>query len=190
MRQFAEEWGFAAAIAYVLFLRAERSYSSIRILARTRMADDAFALVRVMVEKIINGQYILLLGTETALDYIQYQAFREWRDLEELRSVEQNLVPEYSPEALNNLRAAYEAAKTKTAPDGSSKERFGRGHDWIEIGLGKRAEQIDEILRRRLGAKSFKATQVLYHTTYKKSATYLHGTWASVARSLELEKDD
>jgi hypothetical protein len=31
--------------------------------------DDAFALVRVLVEKIINGEYLLLTGSEAALDF-------------------------------------------------------------------------------------------------------------------------
>lgn len=53
-----EATGFEFVIAYLLFLRAERTFLSLRTLARLRMVDDAFALVRVMVEKVINAEYI------------------------------------------------------------------------------------------------------------------------------------
>jgi hypothetical protein len=73
MKHF-ESTGFEFLIAYVLFLRAERTFSSIRTLARLGMVDDAFALVRVMIDKVINAEYILVAGTDTALDYMRYHA--------------------------------------------------------------------------------------------------------------------
>src|ERR1035441_4757826 len=79
--------GVEFAISYLLFLRAERTFSSIRTLSRLQLVDDAFALVRVLVEKVINGEYLLLAGTEPALDFIRYYTFREWRDFEELQSI-------------------------------------------------------------------------------------------------------
>lgn len=188
VRHFGEG-GFESAIAYVLFLRAERTFSSVRMLARVRHVDDAFALVRAMVEKVINAEYILLSGTDAALDYIQYSAFREWRDLEEFKGVNPDAAPKYTTEFLEQLRKAHDEAKTRTLSDGSKRSRYGRGHDWIEIGLSKRAEFIDEALMKRF-SRSFKSTQILYHSTYKKSAAYLHGTWASLARSLELDQSN
>jgi Family of unknown function (DUF5677) len=182
--------GFEFAIAYVLFLRAERTFSSIRTLARLRFVDDAFALVRVMVEKVINAEYILLSGTDTALDYIQYHAFREWRDLEELKNVNVAIAPKHTAEFLDRLRTAHDQAKMRTLPDGSQKSRYGRGHDWIEIGLSKRAEIIDQALMKRFSRRAFKSTQILYHSTYKKGAAYLHGMRVSLARSLELGQTD
>jgi hypothetical protein len=182
--------GFEFVIAYLLFLRAERTFASIRILSRKRVVDDAFALVRVMVEKVINAEYILLAGTDTALDYIQYYAFREWRDFEELRTVSPEVAPNYSAEVLEQLRNAHDRARTRTLPNGSTKNRFGRGHDWIEIGLSKRAESVDEAIRKRFSMRAFKATRILYHSTYKKGAVYLHGMWASLARSLEYDQSD
>lgn len=180
-----EHSGLEFTIAYVLFLRAERTFSSIRTLARLRMVDDALALVRVMSEKVINAEYILLQGTDTALDYIQYHAFRQWRDLQELKLVSPELAPNYTAEFLEKLRKAHDQVKMRTCPDGSQKSRFGRGHDWIDIGLSKRAEIIDETLKKRFSMRAFRSTQILYQSTYKKGAVYLHGMWASLARSLE-----
>src|SRR2546421_453882 len=70
-----ESDGFEFAIAFALVLRAERTFLSVRTLARMRMVDDAFALVRAMVEKIINAEYIFLAGMDAAEDYIQFGAF-------------------------------------------------------------------------------------------------------------------
>lgn len=187
MRDF--HWsGFEFAVAYLLFLRAERTFSSIRTLARLRMVDDAFALVRTMVEKIINAEYILLSDTETALDYVQYGAFRAWRDLEELNSIAPELAPKHSPEFLRELEMMHDRAKTRTLPDGSKRSRFGRGHDWTELGLSKRAEFIDNVLSQKFSMKSARVTRMFYQKTFKKSAIYLHGMWNSVARSLEFRK--
>jgi hypothetical protein len=177
-------------IAFVLFLRAERTFASIRALARTNMVDDAMALVRVMVEKVINAEFIYLSGTGTALDYIQYLAFRSWRDFEDLKAVSPELAPDYSAEVYNELKAASEKAKFRILPDGSQKSRFGRGSDWIDIGLPKRAEIIDEALDTRFNMQGSRSTRILYLTAYKKGAGYLHGTWISVARSLESDMDE
>jgi len=179
--------GFEFAIAYALFVRAERTFSSIRTLARLSNVDDSFALVRVMVEKIVNAEYILLTGTETALDYVQFLAFREWRDLQ---VVTPEIAPKYTPDVLRRLRDAHDQAKTKTLPDGSQKNRYGRGNDWIEMGLSKRAEAVDELLKKKFAARTFKSTRMLYDATYHKSASYLHGMWASLGRSFESEGRD
>jgi len=120
-------FGIEFPISYLLFLRAERTYASIRFLSRQLMVDDAFALVRVMVEKIINAEYILLSGTDTALDYMQYHAFRRWRDFEELRKVSPKTAPNYTPELLARLQNSHDRASTRIFPDGSKRNRFGRG---------------------------------------------------------------
>jgi hypothetical protein len=150
------------------------------------MVDDAFALVRVLVERVINGEFLLLAGTEPALDFMQYHAFREWRDFEELQKVSPELTPKYTAEVLADLQKAHERAKTISLPDGSKKSRYGRGHDWIEIGLSKRAEFVDDELKKRFSMPKQTSAQVLYHIAYKKGAVYLHGMWASLARSLEI----
>lgn len=182
-----ESNGFEFAIAYVLLLRAERTHASIRTLARLRFVDDAFALVRVMVEKTINAEYILLKGADVALDYIQFHAYNEWRQLEVLQKESPELAPAYTVAHLEKLRSAHDRAKTKLQPDGTIKQRYGRGHDWLEMGVSKRAEAIDEELRLRISRKSFKATKLLFQSTYNKGAAYLHGEWVSIARSLKLD---
>jgi hypothetical protein len=181
--------GFEFLIAYVLFLRAERTFSSIRTLARLGMVDDSFALVRVMIEKIINAEYILVAGADVALDYTQYHAFREWRDLEEMKALSLDLGGNHTPEFLMQLRSAHDRAKMRTLPDGSQKNRFGRGHDWTDLGLSKRAEFVDKTLMKTFSMRDCKSTRILYHSTYKKASVYLHGMWVSLARSIELGAD-
>jgi len=178
--------GIEFAISYVLFLRAERTFSSIRTLARMQLVDDAFALVRVLVERVINGEFLILAGTEPALDFMQYHAFREWRDFEDLRQVSAELIPKHTAEFLAELQKAHDKAKTRSLPDGSKKNRYGRGSDWIEMGLSKRAEFVDDSLKQRFSMTKQTSTRVLYHIAYKKGAVYLHGMWASLARSLEI----
>jgi len=175
-------FGFEFAVSYVLFLRAERSLASVRTLVRSGLTDDAMALVRVMVEKIITAEYILLVGMEAALDYIQYLPFSEWRNYQDLQGRNPGLCPSYTADQLRDLQDAHDRAKTKILPDGSVKHRYGRGSDWTEVSLSKRAKKVDLLLKDR----HFTATtEVLFDATYKKSAAYLHGSFASIGRSME-----
>ena len=185
-----EPASFKATISFLLFLRAERTFTSIRTLAGLRLVDDSLALVGVMVEKVINGQYILLSDTEVAFDFLQFHALREWRDLEELKDIAPELAPNYSEAFLTDLRAAHDRAKTRIHPDGSTSSRYGRGSDWVQIGLSKRAAAIDQELSRRFPPQVFKSTQVLYQLTYKKGAIFLHGMFGSLGRSLETMASD
>ncbi|WP_254063762.1 DUF5677 domain-containing protein [Granulicella sp. S190] len=180
-------FGFEFAVSYVLFLRAERSLASIRTLVRSGLGDDAMALVRVMVEKIITAEYILLVGWEAASDYIQYLPFSEWRNYEDLRLRNPKLCHPYTPDQLKQLQSAHDTAKTKILPNGTSKPRYGRGNDWTEISLSKRAKKVDQLLKERHFTGS---TETLFDATYKKSAAYLHGSFASIGRSIETRENE
>jgi hypothetical protein len=179
-------FGFEFAVSYVLFLRAERSLASIRVLVRHGLNDDAMALVRVMVEKIITAEYILLVGMEPTMDFIQFQAFSEWRTYQELKERNPALTPSYTDEQLKKLEAAHDKAKIRITPDGPSRNRYGRGHDWTELSLLKRAEKVDALLKKR---HLVVATCFMFDASYKKSAEYLHSSFASVARSIERSGD-
>ena len=173
------------AIAYLLFLRTEQTCASVRTLARLGFVDDAFALVRVMVERVVNAEFIYFSGTATALDYLQFGAFREWRDLEELRQFEPTIQSNYTPELLRQLESLHATSEFVDFPDGSRKPRFGRGHEWSQTPLKKRAEFVDRRIAEQFSLNDFRATQILFLSTYKKATVYLHGTWNSLARSIE-----
>jgi hypothetical protein len=180
-----EPFSFELSITYLLFLRAERTFASIRLLAKLGHVDDAFALVRVFVEKVINAEYIFFAGTEAALDYLQFGSFKQWKDLEELTDFDQNLVPKHSEDFRSKLKKMHDAAEFKQLPNGKKIKRYGRGHDWTELGLSKRAAFVDAAFASRLNQPNFGLTQTLFYSTFKKGAVYLHGTWDSIARSLE-----
>ena len=91
-------------VALMLFVSASRTLTSILALARLQKADDAFALARVMTEKVINAEYILLLGVEAANDYVAFHQLREWRDYQELKEISRAFVPRYSAKTLESFR--------------------------------------------------------------------------------------
>jgi hypothetical protein len=144
------------------------------------------ALVRVMVEKIITAEYILLVGMEPAMDFIQFLAFSEWCSYQELKDRTPSLAPSYTEQQLKKLEAAHDKAKIKVMPDGSSKNRYGRGHDWTELSLLKRAKKVDALLKER---HLIAGTCFMFDASYKKSAEYLHSSFASIARSIERSGD-
>ena len=175
---------FEGVVMYALFLHAERTFLSIRTLARKGTVNDAMALVRVMVEKVINAEYIYLAGTDTAIDYVEFDAFREWRDHEERREFDPKVDESYDADSLDKTHSAYLKARTRTLANGTTINRFGRGHDWIEMGLRKRAETVDDQIGKKFEANKFPFAQILYFTAFKKSSRYLHGLWESVVRTL------
>jgi len=179
-------FGFEFAVSYVLFLRAERSLAAIRLLVREGLTDDAMALVRVMVEKVINAEYILLGGAEPAMDFIQFGAFDDWRTYQEISERHPSLAPQYKKQVSKDLKRMHDEARIKILPDGSAKNRYGRGHDWIELSLLKRSQKVDALLKeRRLPAK----TCMMFDGSYKRSAQYLHGSFASIVRSIDAGRD-
>ena len=181
----AGSFGFEFAVFYILFLRAERSLASIRVLVRLGLVDDAMALVRVMVEKVITAEYILLMGMEPALDFIQFHAFSEWRTYQEIKQRSPKLTPTFTEQDLKRLKALHDEARARAMPDGSVKNRYGRGHDWTELSLLKRAEKVDALLQER-GVSAL--TCMTFDASYRKSAAYLHASFISIARSLETRR--
>ena len=145
------------------------------------------ALVRVMVEKIITAEYILLVGVEPAMDFIQFVAFSEWRNYQELQATNPQLNRSYTKEQLRKLQASHDKARTKILPDGSVKMRYGRGHDWTELSLSKRAEKVDSLLKEK---RFVATTRLMFDASYRESAAYLHSSFASIARSMDTRSSD
>ena len=188
MREHTGDEGFEFVLALGLFFRALRTLGSVRTLVRRNQPDDAFALVRGLLEKIINGAYILMIGWDAAADFMHYNAFRAWRDFEDLRKIDPALTKKYSDEFLKDLKAYHDSVEYRTLPNGRKKKRFGRGYDWTEIGLSERARIADEYIARSLGREKGQWNEILFKTAYREGAAYIHGTFASVARSIKVEE--
>jgi Family of unknown function (DUF5677) len=71
------------ALSYKCFASAK----AIRCLCDQGLYDDAFALLRVIVEGTINAVYILKSDDQVAEDYMDYPKFQEWDQLELIRTV-------------------------------------------------------------------------------------------------------
>ena len=139
-----------------------------------------------MVERIVNAEYILVVGMEAAADYLGFLPFSAWRRYTSILISNPLLAPSYTPEQIAQLEAAHNAARDRSNDDGSvKKNRYGRGHDWTVLNLPGRADEVD----RHLKAQAYKAhARMMYDATYAKSAPYLHGAFLSIARSLELKE--
>jgi hypothetical protein len=58
------------------------------------------------------------------------------------------------------------------------------------VGLAKRAEVIDEMLCNKFSMRASNTARILYHSTYKKSSSYLHGMWPALVRSFEHDEQN
>jgi hypothetical protein len=173
--------GVEFLVFYVLFLKGERSLASIRTLVNHGLFDDAMALVRVMVEKVITAEYILLMGSEPAMDFVRFYGFSEWRNYQELKERSSMFLPQYTKKELRNLKALHDEAGATVRADGAVVNPYGRGRDWTEVSLSKRAEKVDSLMKERGKAVT---TRTMFDATYKKSANYLHASFISILHSI------
>ena len=157
-----------------LFIQAHQSYKAIRVLVNHGLPADAFSVIRSMVEMTINGAYVRRLDADAAFDFVEFTAFKGWRDYQALRGS--------SPEFAGTFPNSY-VSKMKVQFDRLSAEmtlnRFGRGHDWTNVGLRNRAELVDQN-NAFLGIGKIFNARILYDFCYRESAPFVHGLFPSI----------
>lgn len=101
-------------VAFGLILKAEETSKAIRTLVARKFAEDGLALIRVLVEKILNAAYILLHGPQAATDYIQFLAVMNWRDYQDLKKTMPELAASYYSAVRVALRALMRQSGTRS----------------------------------------------------------------------------
>jgi hypothetical protein len=156
-------------IALSLFNRCLQTHEAIEILVRKSLVDDAWVLVRVLVEHAVNSAYMLQVAdARTADDFADYPDFRRYEELQSLKGTDESLIRQVvSVDEENELRQKFEAVRQRF--DGR------RGDRWSDDDrLHKRAARVDDKISE---AKKEKHSEFkwLVNSVWRRSSSYVHG---------------
>jgi hypothetical protein len=165
-------------IAFTLYLRCLQTHEAIELLALHALVDDAWVLLRSMVEHAINSAYMLLIADDqTASDFADYGKYTDYEYLRDIKLTnERAFRNQVSAETEENARARYEEVR----------ERYEnkRGMDkWCPDGaLYKRAEVVDNFLSKRTDGSPF---LWLANTAWRIASAYTHGAASVLAEHVQ-----
>lgn len=145
------------ALSYKCFETA----ASILRLCDHNLYDEAFALLRVIVEGTINAVYILKSDDQVADDFMDYPQFQAWYQLEQIRSVAPELADLIPPNDQAEMQAQFEKVRSRYEK---------HPNEWAKDNIFQRAKFIDP-----------QAFPSLINVVWKEASVYVHST----ARSIE-----
>jgi hypothetical protein len=154
---------------YAFFALADKSlatFEGIGVLCEHQLVDDGFALIRVLVEGIINAAFVVYSDDQTASDYANFPYFRDWIEFKELEAVAPEITNSRPRSEVDEMRCNYEKVESRY-----------RGHkaDWCDQNLFKRASTIDAAV-----GHGYNVMRTLVNLPWRKASTYVHGTAAAI----------
>ncbi len=163
---------------YIFFGLADKNFAtfhSIRVLAEMGLADDAFALVRVLAECTVNAAYVGFSdGDEIPKDYRDFPEFFAWIEYQGLLGVAPEAVKDLTAEEVEEMKKAYEAGKARY--------KKGAKYDWCSANLFQRATDIDKKTGLTL-------LRTVVNSPWRKASAYVHGTAQSITSRVREEKE-
>lgn len=162
-------------IGLSLFNRCLQTHEATEILVRKSLLDDAWVLVRVLVEHSVNSAYMLFVADEqTADDFADYPNVRRYEELQHLKSTNENLVRQiFSLEDEEKLRQRFEAARARF--------QNRRGDRWCaDDRLYKRASRVDEKISEAMQEEHISFKWIV-NSVWRFGGTYVHGAADALA---------
>ncbi len=153
---------------YIFFGLVDKNiatFEAIRILSGKGLADDAFALVRVLAECMINAAYVVHETDQLANDYADYPDYRNWVEYEDLRAVAPEMVKDVPAEEVKTTQRKYEAVK----------DRYKGKRDWCADNLFQRAAKLDAAVQG-----DFNWVRIIVNAPWRKASAYVHSNASSI----------
>lgn len=154
---------------YIFFALVDKNiatFEAVRILSERGLADDAFALDRVLAECMINASYVVHGTDQVANDYADYPDYRDWVEYEQLRAIAPEMVSDVPADEVKTMREKYETVK----------DRYKRNREWCADNLFQRAAKLDSGV-----AGDFNLLRIIVNTAWRKASAYVHGSASSLA---------
>ena len=156
---------------YVFFGLADKArmtFEAIVLLCDHSLIDDAFILIRSMVEAIINGTYVQHMGDDVANHYADFPDYWDWVVFTDLQAVAPEITRETPQEEIEQMRQKHEVVRDRYV-------RFRRG-EWCQHNLFQRGVVVDAA-----ASNDFNLMRVLVNLVWRKASVYAHGTADSIA---------
>lgn len=164
-------------IGFALFNRCLQTHEAAEIVVRNSLLDDAWVLVRALVEHAVNSVYMLFVAdAQTADDFADYGDYLNYTNLLDLKGTDEALLRQIvSVEEEEKLRLRYEAVRARF--DGK------RGDKWCtDDALYKRAIRSDRINGNRRSDFLW-----LVNSVWRHASMYTHGTSRALADQVRQE---
>jgi hypothetical protein len=164
-----DEKGFALGdrIFFGLTLKNLHTFEAIRILCERSLVDDALALVRVLIEGIINAAVVLFGDDATANDYADFPDYKNWIDFQGLEKVAPEAVSTVPTAEVEEMKKRYEAVRLRYERNSM--------HNWHRDNLFERATKIDAQI-----GQNYKEMRVLVNSPWRMACQCVHGTAGSI----------
>jgi hypothetical protein len=165
-------------IGFALFNRCLQTHQAIEYIVRESLIDDAWVLVRTLVEYTVNSAYMFYVAdAATADNFADYQDYLAYTVLLDLKGTDEAMLRQLvSVEEEEKARVRYEAVRARF--DGK------RGDKWCpDDALYKRAARIDATVS---AAKGERLTDLrwLVNSLWRYASTYTHGTAGAITDQL------
>lgn len=168
-------------IGLSLFNRCLQTHEATEILVRSSLIDDAWVLVRTLVEHAVNSVYMLSVAdAQTADDYNDYGDYLSYKALRDLSATDETVLRKtVTVEEEEKMRLRFEAVRARFDDK--------RGDKWCaDDALYKRAAHVD----RTAGAASREQRSDflwLVNSVWRHASTYTHGTARALTDHIKQE---
>jgi hypothetical protein len=157
-------------IGLSLFNRCLQIHEAAEIIARSSLIDDAWVLIRALVEHAVNSVYMLCVAdARTADDFNDYGDYLNYKTLLDLKATDEAVLRgEVTAPEEEKLRLRFEAVRARFDDK--------RGDKWcIDDAVYKRAAHVD---RAVAAARGERRSDLLWlvNSVWRHASTYTHGT--------------
>ncbi len=168
-------------IGFALFNRCLQTHEATELVVRKSLIDDAWVLVRAMVEHAVNSVYMFYVAdAATADSFNDYQDYLAHKTLLDLKSTDEvTLRSMVSAEEEEKGRLRFEAVRGRFDDK--------RGDRWcVDDALYKRAAQVDRAVSASTG-KSQSDLLWLVNSLWRYASTYTHGMAGALTEQVREE---
>jgi Family of unknown function (DUF5677) len=166
-------------IAFALFNRCLQTHEATEVVVRRSLVDDAWVLVRALVEHVVNSVYMLCVAdAATADNFNDYHDYHAYEVLLALKRTDEV--------ALRALVSVEYEEKSRVRFE-SVRNRFDnkRGEKWcVDDALYKRADKIDLFISNQSGEKRSDFLW-LVNSLWRYASGYTHGSAGALSDQLE-----
>jgi hypothetical protein len=170
-------------IGFAQFNRCLQLHESTEVLARASLIDDAWVLVRSLVEHAVNSFYMFnVADAATADNFNDYQYYLAFKNVLDLKGTDEAMLKKLvSSEDEEKMRLRFEGVRARFDNK--------RGDKWcVDDALYKRAIRLDEIASRQSGEHRTEWAW-LVNTLWRYASVYTHGTAGALSDQLEEGSD-
>lgn len=156
-------------IGLALFNRCLQTHEAVEVVVRRSLIDDAWVLVRTLVENSVNCAYMIAIAdAQTADDYVDYAKFKRYEDLRVLKSTNESLFSQsYSAEDEDVFRKLFESV--------SPRFQNRRGDRWcVDDRLYKRAARVDAKISEGMGEPHSEYLWIV-NSVWRHGGSHVHG---------------